>query len=221
MNKQIVKQFYDFAYKAKLSKDVVDEMAIPSYNHYNPLVRWVFFKRLDKIIKNIDFNNKTVLDFGCGTGILFEKYVSANKIYACDLHSEVAKETAKALNITVEFIGKIDDLPDESIDLAIFADVLEHIENYAALILKVKSKLNKHGLILVSIPTESIFYKLCRIIAGYGCNVDYHRANPKDIISFLNKVFKNKEKINFPRLFAFFRIIEYTKYDVSNKKLNK
>ena len=55
------KQFYEFARKHNLKQEVIDEMAIPSYNHYSPFVKWMFFKRLDELTENIDFSNKNIL----------------------------------------------------------------------------------------------------------------------------------------------------------------
>lgn len=201
-------QFYTFAKKYHLTQEVIDEMAIPSYTHASSLVRWVFMQRLQKLTNNVDFKNKTILDFGCGAGILFPKYLSARKIYACDLYPQIAKETAKMLKLNVHFISELEIIPDKSVDIAIFADVLEHITDYDTVILKVRSKMKNNGILLISLPTESRFYKFCRIMVGYGAKGHYHRINPQDIVAFLDTISLQKGEKNFPFLFTLFKLIK-------------
>ena len=53
-----------------------DEMAIPSYQHRNPLLCWMAWRRLEVVVKFFrefcgrtnDASAHTVMDFGCGTG---------------------------------------------------------------------------------------------------------------------------------------------------------
>lgn len=47
-----------------------DEMAIPSYLHDNPLIRWLMWQRYEKIEKLALLEKpKSVLEFGCGLGL--------------------------------------------------------------------------------------------------------------------------------------------------------
>ena len=55
-----------------------DEMAIPSYQHRNPLLRWMAWRRLEVVAKFFrescgkmnDASAPTVMDFGCGFDIV-------------------------------------------------------------------------------------------------------------------------------------------------------
>jgi len=63
-----------------LSKDIPhisnhnkDEMAIPSYLHWNPLIRWLMWRRYEYISHLSGFSrDMTVLEFGCGIGGRFQ-----------------------------------------------------------------------------------------------------------------------------------------------------
>ena len=65
---------------ARISDDDRDEMAIPSYLHSNPAMRWMAWRRVEIIADFLDdacgeeFADRrpNVMDFGCGTGVLFE-----------------------------------------------------------------------------------------------------------------------------------------------------
>ena len=47
-----------------------NEMAIPSYLHANPLIRWIVWQRHVVIEKLAVLGKETrVLDFGCGVGV--------------------------------------------------------------------------------------------------------------------------------------------------------
>jgi 2-polyprenyl-3-methyl-5-hydroxy-6-metoxy-1,4-benzoquinol methylase len=203
------RDFYRTAKKHNLTQEDIDEMAIPSYNHYNPLIRWIFRERLRKLAGFSSFDEKIVLDFGCGTGIMFPNYKNAAKVYACDIHPQVAKETAKKINLNVNFVRDIESLRDNSIEIAIFADVLEHIDNLDELLSILKKKMRNNGLVLVSLPTESKFYKLCKFIAGYSKKAHYHLNNPQNIEKMLNKIFNLKIKHRLPRIFSLFTLYKY------------
>lgn len=63
--------------KKILSKDISgiseynkDEMAIPSYLHWNPLIRWLMWRRYEYILYLSEISKEmSVLEFGCGIGV--------------------------------------------------------------------------------------------------------------------------------------------------------
>src|SRR5688572_30375150 len=78
----------------RLSESIVgeqrDESAIPSYTHYNPLVRWIMFRRLDVISELLDAtvpsSEAKILEFGCGVGLLLPRLSNlARTVYATDI----------------------------------------------------------------------------------------------------------------------------------------
>ena len=157
MNKRELRHFF---VKYNFDQKQIDEMAIPSYTHWNLIIRLVFSKRL-RILKQMAVKGKVILDFGCEVGILFGQYVRSKKVYACDLHPQIAMEVAKILNFKINWINSIDDVNKKTLGLVVFADVLEHIENVDPFLEK-NTKSNS-GAVLVSLPTETRFYKNCKI----------------------------------------------------------
>jgi 2-polyprenyl-3-methyl-5-hydroxy-6-metoxy-1,4-benzoquinol methylase len=200
---------YELARKYKLTQAEINEMAIPSYSHRNPIIRWIFRRRLKELAKLTKFDDKKVLDFGCGIGALFENYKNAKKVYACDIHPEIASENAKKIGLKVKFVKTIDKIPDKELDVAIFADVLEHIKDVKSFLQKVKRKMKDGGAILISLPTESKFYKMCRTIAGYSSKADYHVTDPRYVEALLDGLFEREVKSNLPFIFPLFKIYKY------------
>jgi SAM-dependent methyltransferase len=157
-------------------ESTTDEMAIPSYTHANPLIRWLMWQRLAKVIELADINeNMSVLDFGCGIGLLLPSLCqTAEKVYAIDLFPQFAKPLPFSRQLKVSFIDDLNEIDDSSVDVIITADVLEHIEGLEGYIHIIARKLIKNGKLIVSGPTENLIYKLGRIAAGWGDKGDYH-----------------------------------------------
>ena len=153
-------------------------MAIPTYLHSNPLIRWLFWKRYETIANLTQPTSKTrILEFGCGIGAFLPTLCAySDEVYATDLVMDFAKELARRRDLKVNFVH-IDDLPDKSIDLLIAADVLEHLEDLDQWLLRFKRLLNEGGELIVSGPTENVIYKLGRIAAGFISKGEYHKSN--------------------------------------------
>jgi len=65
----------------ELSHEDRDEMAIPSYLHRNPALRWMAWRRVIVTAKHLAAaagsnghgQQTAIMDFGCGTGVLLEE----------------------------------------------------------------------------------------------------------------------------------------------------
>ena len=177
-----------------------DEMAIPSYLHGNFLIRWLMWKRYERITALAKCTKEmTVLEFGCGIGVFLpELDKSAGKVFAIELFPEYAQLLSQKFNLQILFVEDMSEIPDKSLDIIVAADVLEHIEaneldNY---LITFFEKLNGNGRLIVSGPTESIVYRLGRIIAGFAGKGDYHHTNIDRLIEKIQKYFI-LEKINY------------------------
>ena len=85
----------------------LDEIGFPAYSHTNPLINWLFWKRLHTVMDYVNGRHPTpALDFGCGSGVMlpFLSRVSAEVVAAdVDLHplERMKSRIPLAPNVTV------------------------------------------------------------------------------------------------------------------------
>ena len=117
-------------------KGRLDEAAFPAYSHRNPIINWLFWQRLRKVMDYIQSPTpyENILDFGCGSGVMLP-YLSSisTQVTAMDVDllpiESVQEHIPLAKNIEIKDASKtsITDLPANSFDLIIALDVLEQI----------------------------------------------------------------------------------------------
>ncbi len=168
----------------------LDEAAFPAYSHPNPFINWLFWQRLRKTMETIERGApyQRVLDFGCGSGVLlpFLGKIASNVI-ALDIDL-LPFERMKAqidfpANIEVHDTRSfpLDQLPVASFDIITALDVLEHVDNLSATLKNLLRLLKPGGRLIVSGPTENIFYKIGRRVAGREYTGDYHERGVTEI----------------------------------------
>lgn len=159
-----------------LTPEITDEMAIPSYLHPNPLVRWLFWRRYSRLAELAALRpDMTVLEFGCGIGVFLPTLCAgAGRVLATDLFPQYAKRLVERRGLAVTFVDSADAVPGDSLDLIVAADVLEHVPDLETYLEQFRAQLRAGGRLLVSGPTESRVYRLGRIVAGFGDKGAYH-----------------------------------------------
>jgi cyclopropane fatty-acyl-phospholipid synthase-like methyltransferase len=179
-------------------------MAIPSYTHGNPLVRWLMWRRYEAVAALAGFTrNDTVLEFGCGIGVFLPELDRTCKaVFAIDLFPEYAKHLAAGLGLNTRFSDRLSDLPDGSIDAVVAADVLEHFEEgeLDAVLSEFHRILTPRGRLVVSGPTENALYRAGRILAGFFGKGLYHHSNIRLILSRIEAngyTVRNRRQIPF------------------------
>jgi SAM-dependent methyltransferase len=102
-----------------------------------------------------DVGGKAVLDFGCGNGFKSIYYASmgANRTVGVDVSLDVslAKKVAEEKGLMVEYLpmeGALVPLADDSIDLVISSNVLEHVEQPEITLKEISRVLKPGGLFL-------------------------------------------------------------------------
>jgi len=156
-----------------------DEAALPSYTHSNGLMSWLFWNRVSTVFELLPSlpEGAAVLDFGCGGGISFKAFHALGvDVVGCDIeHASLAQLISKKLGQDNWVVTRLNELDGEKFDCIIALDVLEHIENLGEYIDALKSVSNPGATWLLSGPTENVFYKVGRILAGFSGH--YHCRN--------------------------------------------
>jgi len=168
----------------------LDEAAFPAYSHPNPFINWLFWQRLRKTMDYIEraAPYQRVLDFGCGSGVLLPFLSSiASNVIAWDIDLFPFERMKAHIdfppNIEVHDTRSfpLDKLPAASFDVITALDVLEHIDDLSATLKSLLRLLKPSGRLIVSGPTENIFYKLGRRVAGREYTGDYHERGIVEI----------------------------------------
>lgn len=173
-----------------LSREDRDEMAIPSYLHHNPGLRFMAYRRLEVVAARLARllsrrpRPRVVLDFGCGAGVLLPEIRShAEQIYGVDLVLSGAERVVAELSlgeVTLLHPDRMaETVADRAVDLIVAAEVLEHVDDVSATMREFARALKPDGRLLVSLPTENALYQLGRKIAGFSGH--YHHANAASI----------------------------------------
>jgi Methylase involved in ubiquinone/menaquinone biosynthesis len=113
-------------------------------------------------IANELINNKKVLDIACGEGYGSNLMaVNATYVTGIDINEEIitkAREKYKRPNL--EFLqGNAEKLPfdDNSFDIVVSFETIEHLENHQALFSEIKRVLKPDGILIISTPNK-LFY---------------------------------------------------------------
>jgi len=118
---------------------------------------WLF--KDEQLIKYTQ-GKKTIVDIGCGEGILLEKLMQkypAKEIIGIDAEKENI-EICKKYGLNVIF-GSAYNLPlkDNSIDCIILAEVIEHLDQPSKAIGEIHRVLKKNGMLIMLFPNDLMF----------------------------------------------------------------
>ena len=163
-----------------------DEAALPAYTNSNPLMRWLFWQRIEIVLRYLETIDElgSVMDFGCGLGVMLP-YLNqrAKNVIAVDKDIGPAQGIASEMQWSrITFASDISTVSEEYnrvFDVILALDVLEHVDDPDCAIRRFAQLLKKDGKLIVSGPTESILYRIGRKLAGYSG--DYHCRDIYDI----------------------------------------
>jgi len=182
---------------AEVEKGRLDEAAFPAYSHPNPLINWLFWQRLRKVMDYIQRPTpyEKILDFGCGSGVMLPYLASlSSHVTAMDLDllplQLVQKKIPLAANIEAVDASQtqVKDLPQNTYDLIIALDVLEHVHDLPGTLTDLLALLKPEGQLIVSVPTENILYQIGRKLAGSEYSGAYHERGASEIKKEVQKI---------------------------------
>ncbi len=173
---------------ALLSTDDRDEMAIPSFLHKNPALKWMAWRRVEvvaRLLEEICPKDGRVLDYGCGTGVLFEAALTrAREVIGVDLVLAAATLWKERRGLDkVRLLAPdaaLRDVTPGSVDVVVAAEVLEHIDEPTETLGFFHRVLRPGGSLLVSLPTENRAYRFGRRLAGFDGHFHVHDARALD-----------------------------------------
>jgi predicted TPR repeat methyltransferase len=169
--------------RGSLAEHDAEEMALPSYLHPNPALRWMAWRRVSVVARHIREHlprGGRVMDFGCGAGVLFEEEASrASMVFGVDLVLDAARlwsERRGWRNLQLLHPDEIADrVVESSLDVVVAAEVLEHVEDLDAVLWTFRHVLRPNGVLVASLPTENRAYQFGRRLAGFSGH--YHHAD--------------------------------------------
>jgi len=131
--------------------------------------------------------DKVVLDIasgsGYGTKILSNK---AKKVYGVDVDQEAISYAQKNYGgKNIEYLlGNGEEIPlsDDSVDLVVTLETIEHIENYKKFTREIKRVLKKDGLAIISTPNDLEFAE--------GNHFHLHEFEYEELLGLIKKDFK-------------------------------
>lgn len=208
--KQAIKIVLSNTYPGLLS-----EAAFPAYAHSNPLIDWLFWQRLHVVMKTIAQNGpyQQVLDFGCGSGILLSLLARHSKsVVGHDINLQPYHLIGQYIDFPANIIVADDNLneyPPSSFDIITALDVLEHVHDLVNTLEQLMCLLKPGGKLIISGPTENLFYQIGRKLAGKEFSGEYHERSIHNILSLAQekgKYAKISTLLPFLPLFIIFSI---------------
>jgi len=174
----------------------MDEAGLSAYSHPNPLINWLFWRRLQVVMNYLkrDAPYDHVLDFGCGSGVMLPFLCGiSTRVSAMDIDllpfERISLQRAFPANLDVHDAHDVTlkDLPQTSFDVVIATDVLEHVKDLPGTLADLQSLLKPSGQIIISGPTENTLYNIGRKLAGPEYSGDYHERGILEVREFLAK----------------------------------
>ncbi|MFH2205132.1 MAG: class I SAM-dependent methyltransferase [Elusimicrobiota bacterium] len=164
---------------------------VPEYHSGNPLVRWVFRRRVDLALElaRLDgADSMDILDLGCGEGVLLRaigERFPAHRMTGADFHPDVERlELPQVRALRVDFMRE-NPFPEAAFDRVFCMDVLEHVEDLSRPLALIRRALKPGGRFVISAPTENFAHQFSRFLikgtfsekAGPAASPHYHKAD--------------------------------------------
>ena len=171
--------------------------------YYVPGLRVFYLKRIEMIMRLIESRGGSVLDIGCGSGILFYQLRKIfSELNGMDLRKDInkTKELLAAGGVKADLVnGDLFHMPykDESFDCVIAMSVLEHIADMEKPVREVRRVLRKGGSFLCGIPVKNFCMRMFFKLVKFNDEKD-HPSGHRYIYDSLRSNFTIERVIRFP-----------------------
>ena len=164
---------------SNVDNNEIDKFSRLAKNWWNPngelkTLHQVNPLRLKFILKHTSFDNKDIIDIGCGGGILTESLVTSNnKVSGLDASNEaitIAKEHAKQNNLDISYVNStIEDFvtnENKQFDVISCMEMLEHVPDPESIIASIAKIIKKDGYFFASTLNRNLKSYLLSIVAA-------------------------------------------------------
>ena len=107
---------------------------------------------IDQVLKTLPERGADILDVGCGTGALLAQLRDHGYRQLTGLDISPPADVAGIRFHAVDLDGPTLPVADQSVDLALAVEVIEHLENPGAFLAGIRSKLRPSGQLLITTP---------------------------------------------------------------------
>jgi len=110
-------------------------------------------QRIEFLVRHVG-RGKRVLDLGCRYGDLTQHYLEGNEVVGVDIDAEALAECARRTGIEtkVQDLNQALEFPDETFDVVVLAEVLEHLPYPDLTLGEVRRVLRPGGILVGSVP---------------------------------------------------------------------
>ena len=170
-NEQEVKKFSDMA-----SEWWDPNGKFSPLHKFNPVRQEYLIDRISShfslnLDKKFSFSNLTLLDIGCGGGLLCEPFArlgaQVTGIDASKNNIEVAKVHAQKTNLQIQYLNKLpEEIKNKKFDVILCMEVIEHVDNVNFFIESCSKLLNKNGIIFFATINRNLRSYLFAIVGA-------------------------------------------------------
>ncbi|MFA6104044.1 MAG: class I SAM-dependent methyltransferase [Victivallaceae bacterium] len=176
----------------------------PLRYYYKPLIGKLYVKRLQDGLSMLTPPYERVLDFGYGSGLLFNTLAEISReLHGIDILSDakILTEILDRQNIKAQL--KQEDIlkagyPDGHFDVIVAFSVFEHIRDFDPILKEMQRILKPGGQLLIGMPSVNRVMPWLFKAIGFNNIDDLHVTNHRSVLKSAKKYFKLKHYKRLP-----------------------